>query len=141
MTPDEFDYELDRLIEMRKITIGPDERGRWWDAMKSTETPVFREAVRRMTEEDDHYPSAPYIRGVCHSIANERLSRAVQPTPPSGLTMQEYSRWEREWRRQIVRGATPQTAATLALEARSREPLVEAQDNDSKIIEGTIIGW
>lgn len=141
MTEDDFDFLLDQLVQMRNLSIDGDARGHWWDAFKSIESPVFQEAVRRMIEEDDHYPSPAYVRSVCQAIMNERLSRAVQPSPPSGLSQEEYSRWDREWRRQIVRGVQPEEAERIALEARSQRAQVSATGSSGNVIEGKIIDW
>ena len=143
MTPDEFDYYLDQLVEVRNLSIDADARGHWWDAFQKVETPVFREAVRRMIEDDDHYPSPAYLRGVCKTVMNERLSRAVQPPPPSGLSPEEYSRWEKEWRRQIVRGASPESAQAAALEARTPPAEIgTTQAASGEVLEGrTIAPW
>lgn len=141
MTEDDFDFLLDQLVGMRNLSIDGDARSHWWDAFKDTESPVFKEAVRRMIEEDDHYPSPAYVRTVCQAIMNERLSRAVQPTPPSGLTQEEYSRWEKEWRRQIVRGTNPEEAQRLALEARTAPSRLAPGGGSTKVVEGTIVDW
>lgn len=141
MTEDDFDFLLDQLVEMRKLSVDDEARSHWWDAFKHVEAPVFQEAVRRMIEEDDHYPSPAHVRSVCRAVVNERLTRAVQPPPPSGLSQEEYSRWEREWRRQIVRGARPEDAQRLALEARSPAPQVTTQGGSGTAIEGRIVDW
>lgn len=141
MTPDDFEFLLDQLVEMRNLSTDADARGHWWDAFKNMEAPVFREAIRRMIEEDDHYPSPAYVRSVCQAIMNERLSRALQPSPPSGLSQEEYSRWEKEWRRQIVRGASPEEAQQVALDARSEPPRINVPRGAGKAIEGTIVDW
>lgn len=139
MTPDEFDYSMDQLVEVRNLSIDADARGHWFDAFKAVEAPIFQEAVRRMIEEDDHYPSPPYLRQVCKTIMNERLARAVQPPPPSGLSQEEYNRWDKEWRRQIVRGTSAEDAERAALEARSKAPQLEAKQGGGDAVEGKII--
>lgn len=141
MTPEDFDFLLDQLIVMRNLSVDAEARGHWWDTFSNVESPVFREAIRRMIAEDDHYPSPAHLRGICREIMNERLSRALQPTPPSDLTQDEYSRWEREWRRQIVRGTPSAEAEALALEARSGAPKAEAKSNGRIAIEGTIMDF
>jgi len=142
MTPEDFDFILDQLISMRGLTVDGDARGHWWDAFKHIEAPVFHEAVRRMIEDDDSYPSPARVRRMCAAVMDERLSRAVQPVPPSGLSQEEYSRWEKEWRRQIVRGATPEEAQVAALEARSGKPQVARGGGSSRqAIEGTVLDW
>lgn len=141
MTPEDFDFLLDQLIVMRNLSVDGEARGHWWDTFGNVESPVFKEAVRRMIAEDDRYPSPAHVREICREIMNERLSRALQPTPPSGLTQDEYARWDREWRRQVVRGATSDEAEALALEARREIPKGEARPNDGFAIEGTIMDF
>lgn len=141
MTPEEFEFVLDQLVEMRNLSIDEDARGHWWDAFQNIEAPVFREAVRRMIEENDQYPSPARVRQVCRDVMNERLSRAVQPPPPSGLSQEEYSRWDKEWRRRIVRGESPDVAQKAALEARRSQPHVSTSGSSRGAIEGTIVDW
>lgn len=140
MTPDEFDFILDQLITMRGLTINDEARGHWWDAFRSVEAPVFREAVRRMIEDDDSYPSPARVRKMCAAVVNERLSRVVQPTPPAGLSQEEYSRWEQEWRRQIVRGASADQAQHAALEAKAGN-LQITQTGGQGAVQGLIMDW
>jgi|SRR5699024_9337876 len=123
MTPDEFDFLFNKLISARNLTVDEDTWGYWWDAMKDVETPVFKEAVRRMIAEDESYPSPAHVRQVCRYIMQQRLARAVQPPPPSGLDTSEYSRWHREWQRQIVRGVQPVEAERQALESAENPAL------------------
>lgn len=137
-----FDHYLDQLIETRNLTISADARSQWWDAVKSIEGPVFGEAIRRTIADDEEYPSPARVRGTCRSIMRERLSRVVQPTPPSGLSQTEYTSWEREWKRQIVRGEDPDRARKLALDARhTSTQQVGSQAGNGGAIEGTIIGF
>lgn len=136
-----FDHYIDQLIETRNLTISADARSQWWDAFEKVETPVFKEAITRMISEDESYPTPARVRGVCQAVMNERLSRAVQPPPPSGLTQEEYSRWEREWRRQIVRGESPERAQELALEARHTSQQMTAHSSAGAAIEGTIMNF
>src|SRR5690625_2104069 len=70
-----------------------------------------------MIAEDEAYPSPAHVRRVCGHIVQQRLNREVQPSPPSGLSPDEYVRWEREWRRQVVRGTSAEEARTRAVEA------------------------
>lgn len=142
MTPDEFDHFLDQLISMRNLTIDDEQRGHWWDTLKDVEGPVFKEAVRRMISIDPAYPSSVHARQVCAEVMRDRLSRVVQPTPPSGLSTGAYSAWEREWRRQVVRGAAPHDARERALVASNGHgqlPSAPAPARaESRVIEGTV---
>lgn len=145
MNPDEFDFFLDQLISVRHLTIGDDERGHWWETLSGVEAPVFREAVRRMISEDEAYPSPAHVRQVCATIMRERLSREVQPPPPSGLSQEEYSAWNREWRKQVVCGATAAEANRHALVAQSRVHQLPGPDTarspgqSPQVIEGSVI--
>lgn len=140
MDSNAFDHYLDQLIVARNLTINADARSHWWETLEKVEAPVFKEAIARTISHDEGYPTPARIRNVCQAIMNERLSRAVQPPPPSGLDQAEYSRWEREWRRQIVRGESPERAQELALKARGTVQQVPAP-RSSSVVEGTIIDY
>lgn len=141
MDPDDFDFYLDQLITMRNLTVDVEARGHWYDALKSLEVPVFKEGVRRMIEEDEAYPSPAHVRKVCSDIMRERLSRAVQPPPPSGLTQDEYTRWEREWQRQVVRGVSSERAKVAAVEASKGHAQVAGSSpaGGERVIEGSVV--
>lgn len=125
MTEDDFDLLLDKLVKMRGLTVDAATRGQWWETLQDMEPQVFAEAVRRVIQEDEAYPSPAHVRRICGDVMRERLDRAAQPVPPSGLSAQEYLSWNKEWRRQIVRGAVPEDAAVQAVEA-TKKPAVNA---------------
>lgn len=148
MNEDEFDHFFDQLISMRNLTVEDEARGHWWDTLKTFEAPVFKEAVRRMISEDEAYPSPAHVRQVCANVMDERLSRAVQPPPPSGLSQQEYAQWNREWRRQVVRGQGGHVAQQAAIEAsRGRAQLpssppgavVTSSADEGRVVQGRVV--
>ena len=141
MNIDTFEHYLDQLIEARNLTITAEARSQWWDAVEAIEGPVFRDAIRRIIADDEAYPSPARVRAMCRVIINERLSRAVQPPPPSGLTQDQYRRWEREWKRQIIRGESVERAEELALKARHSDQQVTSGGSQCGVIEGTIMNF
>lgn len=138
MTQDEFEVLFEKLITGRNLTADEDTWAVWWEAVGDIDASVFKEAVRRMIAEDEAYPSPAHVRRVCGHIVQQRLARTPQPTPPSGLSTDEYFRWEREWSRQIVRGTSAEEASTRAIEAAHNTAALEGSAQSQTIIRNTI---
>lgn len=128
MTPDDFDWLIEQLVSARNLTLTADQRTWWWEAVEHYEVPVFQAAIREMILNEDSYPTPARARQACAVIVRERLARATQPSPPRGLTPQQYTDWLVEWRRCVAIGESPEQARAAAIAASQgqRRPVVGA---------------
>lgn len=116
LNPDVFDYCMDTICTARGITLDENTRGVWYASLQGIDGKVLAEAVDLFIA-DEGYPSLALLRRMCGDIARQRLAAATQPSPPAGLDTDEYMRWNAEWRRQVVRGESPDVAQAAAIEA------------------------
>lgn len=138
LSESEFDYAMDFLVRGRGITLDDGVRAIWWESLKNVEGPVLVAAVENMVATDEGYPTAARLRSHCTQIAKNRLAEVVQPSPPSGLSVDEYQRWNREWRRQIMRGSEEAAAAKAAVDSAYTAPERQVEGG-SGVISGEVV--
>lgn len=86
------------------------------DAVGDLDYRLVDEAIRLLVRETTQYINYALIRQRATALSQQRLSEAVEPTPPPGLGEKAYREWLSAWRQAVIVGRA-NDAERLALEA------------------------
>lgn len=90
----------------------------WEDLLEGLDPSLAEAATMDLLRTSTEFITPALIRQHTHRLGKARLEAAgAPPTPPSGLSAEQYIAWLKGWRRSITHGGSRDAAAAAALDS------------------------